>query len=58
MLGGGIGGTDAFRALSFNLAVQSSEPSLDHRGWYVFVTNAVPIATNERFEVWAVCANS
>jgi len=58
VLGGGIGGTDAFRALSFNLAVQSSEPSLDHRGWYVFVTNAVPIATNERFEVWAVCANS
>jgi hypothetical protein len=59
VLGGGFGGPDAARAVDSELlAVLASEPSVDYGGWYVFVTNVEVIATDLRFDAWAVCASA
>ena len=58
VLGGGYGAPNSFRAFSNSLAVFSNEPSLDQRGWYVFVTNVAQLPFDEAFDVWAICANA
>jgi Collagen triple helix repeat (20 copies) len=58
VLGGGFGSPNLFRALSNRLAVFSSEPSTDHGGWYIFVTNLVDLPADEPFDVWAICASA
>ena len=52
------GGPNSFRAFSNSLAVFSNEPSLDQRGWHVFVTNFAKLPFDEAFDVWAICANA
>jgi hypothetical protein len=58
VLGGGFGSPSLFRAISNRLAVFSSEPSADHGGWYIFVTNLVDLPADEPFDVWAICASA
>jgi hypothetical protein len=57
VLGGGFGSPGLFEAITDELAVFSSKPSLDHGGWYIFVTNLVTLARDEPFDAWAICAS-
>jgi hypothetical protein len=58
VLGGGFGGSDAVRAMSSELSVFASEPSLDHGGWYVLVSNPDVLAFDRAFDAWAICASA
>ena len=59
VIGGGFGGPNPFfRDFPQELTLLASEPSTDHGGWYLFVTNLEILAADRAFDAWAICATA